>query len=116
MSINLHGGPGIPGVAAMDWRIQGETGWLRLTSPSVFLNIGHPDTKVELYDAESDKFEELVPDKDEWSELPLPAQNIARLFDAYLKGQWYPDWEHALLRHEQAEQLWKDFDESQSKS
>jgi predicted dehydrogenase len=114
VSINLHGGKGIPGVTSTDWRIQGEKGWLRLTSPSLFLNVGSPDAKLELYDTANDKVQELVPDKDEWSELPLPAQNIARLFEAYRKGEWYPDFEHAVKMHGNVEKLWKDFDESEA--
>lgn len=84
--INFTGGDGLPGLPVLDWRIQGETGWLRITSSSVVLNVGSPDTKLELFDATSGKVEVVVPEDDKWSKLPVPAQNIARLYEAYRKN------------------------------
>lgn len=108
--INLTGGEGIPGTPNLDWRIQGETGWLRLTTSSVALNVGSSDIKLEVYKAGSEAGTMLSLERDEWSQLPIPAQNIARLYNAYHNGNWYPDWEYALQRFETVETLWEDFD------
>lgn len=78
------------------------------------LNVGSPDTKLELYDA-SGKAREVAPDEDQWSKLPLPAQNIARLYEAYRKKDWYPDFDYAIKRHELIETMWRDFDQAEGK-
>jgi hypothetical protein len=46
VAIIFTGGDEIPGIPVLDWRIQGESGWLRLTSSSMALNVGSPDTKL----------------------------------------------------------------------
>ncbi|KAM0123811.1 hypothetical protein ACHAP3_010839 [Botrytis cinerea] len=115
VAIIFTGGDGIPGLPILDWRIQGEYGWLRLTSSSMALNVGSPDTKLELYDA-SGKAREIAPDEDQWSKLPLPAQNIARLYEAFRKKDWYPDLDYAIKRHELIETMWRDFDQAEGKT
>jgi hypothetical protein len=91
VAIHLRGGSPFPGTPEIEWRIQGDEGELRLTSPSHFLNIGHPETKVELFDAGTGRVEVLEPEKDQWDELPVQAHNIARMYEAFRKGEWYPD-------------------------
>src|SRR4051794_40422931 len=43
-----YGGKPFPGTPAADWRILGDKGELRLTSSSWALNVGRPETKIEL--------------------------------------------------------------------
>lgn len=109
LTINLHGGKEIPGTPQLDWRIQGEKGWLRVSSSNCAINVGSPDIKLELFDAESGRVEVL--DRDEWDELPLPAQNTARLYEAYRKNEWHPTFDWAVKRHELIDEMWKRFDE-----
>ena len=116
VTIHFRGGKPFPGTPEIEWRIQGDQGELRLTSPSHFLNIGHPKTKVELFDAKTGKIEVLQEEKDQWDELPIPAHNIARMYEAYRKGEWYPDFEWAVKRHEMLEEMWKQFDASTGSS
>ncbi|KAL1964764.1 hypothetical protein VTN77DRAFT_6631 [Rasamsonia byssochlamydoides] len=115
VTVLLHAGPGIPGLPTCEWRIQGTKGWLRLTSAGLTLNFGNPVFKLEHFDTERNTVEELVPDTDEWDSLPLPARNIARLYEAYRKDEWYPDFEWGVKRHELIEQMWKRFDETYGK-
>ncbi|TVY81618.1 Galactose/lactose metabolism regulatory protein [Lachnellula suecica] len=112
ISIHFRGGKQFPGTPALEWRIQGEKGELRLTSSSFGLNVGTPDTKVELFDEESGIVEELVPNSSELDDLPIPAQNIARLYEAFRKGEWYPDFEWAVKRHEMLAEIWRRHDEA----
>lgn len=70
----------------MQWWIQGSKGELRLKSSSWSLNVGREDTKVELFNKETGKMEEVKRERDQWDELPVPAQNIARLYEAFRKG------------------------------
>ncbi|THC98087.1 hypothetical protein EYZ11_002439 [Aspergillus tanneri] len=37
-------------------------------------------------------------------------QNIARLYEAYRKNEWYPIFDWALKRHEMIDGMWKKFD------
>lgn len=113
--INFTGGNGIPGLPALDWRIQGSTGWLRLSSSSMALNVGSPDTKLEICgDRTGGVVEEVATDEDQWSKLPLPAQNIARLYEAYWNGDWYPDFDYAIKRHGLIDAMWRDFDQAEN--
>jgi hypothetical protein len=113
--INFTGGSGISSLPVLDWRIQGETGWLRLTSSSMALNVGSLDSKLVVCDARGEE-KEVMPEEDEWTKLPLPAQNIARLYEAYRKNKWYPDFDYAIKRHELIETLWRDFDQTREKA
>lgn len=114
VSIHYRGGPPFPGTPNMQWWIQGSKGEIRLMSSSWSLNVGREDTKVELLDKETAKVEEVRPEKDQWDELPIPAQNIARVYEAYRKGEWVPDFELGVRRHEMLEEMWRRFDESQA--
>lgn len=115
VTVLLHGGPGIPGQPETEWRVQGTKGWMRLTSAGLGLNVCSLVTKLEHFDTESNTVQELVPDPDEWDSLPLPARNVARLYEAYRKDEWYPDFEWGVKRHQLIEQMWKKFDETYGK-
>ncbi|KAE8353795.1 hypothetical protein BDV28DRAFT_147733 [Aspergillus coremiiformis] len=114
VTIKLHAGREFPGQPRLDWRIQGEKGWLRLSSPLLFLNVGGPGIKLEIAKNETGTLEELFPETDEWDELPVPAQNIARLYEAYRKKEWYPTFDWVLKRHEAIDGIWKQFDADNS--
>lgn len=110
ISLHFRGGKPFPGTPGVEWRVQGEDGELRLTSPTMGLNIGNPDAKLEFYDAGKGTVEVLEVEKDEWDELPLPAQNIGRVYEAYRKGQWYPDFKWGIQRHEIIQKVWDSYD------
>jgi predicted dehydrogenase len=116
VSIHFRGGKPFPGSPGIDWRIQGDKGELRLTSPSCSLNVGRPDTKIEWYDVGKETVEVLVPNKDVWDDLPTPAHNIARQYEAYRKGDWHPDFEWAVKRHMMLEEIWARYDDAQMKN
>jgi predicted dehydrogenase len=115
VSIHYRGGPPFPGTPGIQWCIQGSKGELRLTSSSWSLNVGREDTKVEWFDRERGTVEELKGDVDELDELPVPARNIARVYEAYRKGDWVPDFEWGVKRHTMLEEMWRRFDESQNR-
>ncbi|CAG8978091.1 hypothetical protein HYALB_00000763 [Hymenoscyphus albidus] len=108
-SLHYRGGKVFPGTPDIDWRIQGEDGELRLISP-MGLNVGGPATKLELYDVAKDTVEVLEAEKDEWDSLPVPAQNIARVYEAYRKEEWYPDFTWGVKRHETLQKIWDQYD------
>lgn len=112
VTINYRGGSTFPGTPALDWRIQCENGEVRVTSSSWSLNVGRPDTKIELWDGEKVAVEEVQVEADEWDELPVQAGNIARMYEAFRKGKWVPDFGWAVKRHEVLEEMWKRYDAS----
>lgn len=112
VTVNYHGGSTFPGTPVLDWRIQCERGELRVTSSSWSLNVGRPDTKIQLWYGEEGTVEEVQVETDEWDELPVQAGNIARMYEAFRNGEWVPDFEWAVKRHEVLEEMWKRYDTS----
>lgn len=112
VSLQWRGGQSFPGTPQADWQIFGDKGSLRVTSSLWALNVGHPDTKLELFDARKGTVETVAAEKAGWDELPSRAHNIARLYEAYRKKEWYPDFEWAVKRHEIIEELWERFDQA----
>lgn len=110
VTFQWHGGKAFPGTTAVDWRIIGEKAELRLTTSSWTLNVGSPRTKIELFDAATGVVEIIAIEKDQWDSLLIPAQNIARLYEAYRLKKWYPDFNWAVKRHEVIDTLFKRFD------
>lgn len=110
VTIHFRGGESFPGTPNMDWRILGTKGEIKLTGSSESLNVGRVDTRVELFDTETGKVEIVMADPSPLDDLPLPAHNIARQYEAYRKGEWYPDFEWAVKRHEMIEEMWKQYD------
>lgn len=100
----------MPGTPALEWRIQGALGELRLLSPSSALNVGHPGTKIEFFDAGSGEVSVVEAEKDEMDELPVRARNIGRLYKAYWMGEWVSDMEWVIKRHEMLGEMWRRFD------
>lgn len=134
VSIHLRGGPTFPCTPTLEWRIQGSKGELRLTSSSANLNLGRPDTKgasswdgkgnvgqlgmkVEFWDGNAEgRVEVLEAERDEWDAdeengFGYQVGNIARLYEAYRRGKWVPDFEWGVKRHELIEEMWKKYDE-----
>lgn len=110
-SFYMRGGQPFPGTPALDWRIHGETGEIRITSPSAFLNVGHPDTKIELHDHKTGGVEVIEAVKDEFEHLPIPARNIGRLYELFAKGEeGSHDFAHAVEKHRFIEELYRRYD------
>ncbi|KAH6679326.1 putative dehydrogenase [Halenospora varia] len=110
VSIHFRGGNSFPGTPMLDWRIQGSKGEMRFTCSSESLNVGREESKLELFDAITGKIENIVLEKDEWDELRQEAKNIAREYEAFRKGEWYPDFKWAVKRHEMIEEMWRRYD------
>lgn len=107
----LRRGKPQPGKHIMEWRIFGQDGELRVTSPTPFLNVGHPDTKIELHDHKTGKIETVDCGEDELAHLPLAARNIGRMYEAFWKGEeGVRDFDLAVKRHRMIEEMWRRYD------
>lgn len=126
ISVHARGGEPFPGTPALEWRIQGSKGELRVTSKYSSLNVGGDGTKVELWTMDGGgedenrngegKVEVLEPERDEWGMdekkgFGREVGNIARLYEAYRKGEWVPDFGWAVERHDLIEEMWRRYDE-----
>ena len=104
---------------AIDWRIFGTKGEIHITSTHWAISTGAAGTtQIKVLKADTGLVEEVPWEDavDEWKDLPLPARNIARLYEAFADGrdgkdgkeEWYPDLEHALGTHELIEAMYKE--------
>ncbi|KAI9737339.1 MAG: hypothetical protein M1834_009493 [Cirrosporium novae-zelandiae] len=109
-----NGGGRMP---ALDWRIFGSRGELRITSYSTWsLNVGAEDVRLEIWKADQGEVVEVDVGADEFEDLPLRARNIAKVYEAFAAGidgegkkrEWYPDFEYGLKRHELIETMYRE--------
>ncbi|KAH8887242.1 NAD(P)-binding protein [Thozetella sp. PMI_491] len=115
--LSCRTGQPFPGQPTVDWTIEGEGGRIRLQAyGSSALNAAAPyfskPVTIELHDFKNDKVEKVPWEWEEWQdELPIPTRNIASVYESFASGSAYiPTFEHALVRHEQLQQMlngWK---------
>lgn len=110
-----------PKIPAIEWRIFGSQGQIRITSYDGMCNTWslnyEPDLlDVEIYDARTDTLTQLPTVEDDFSHLPAPARNVARLYEAFAKAKagqadsWYPDFEYGVKKHELIDAMYKEND------
>jgi hypothetical protein len=110
-----------PKTPAIDWRIFGSAGQIRITSYDSMnntwsLNHGPDLLEVEIYDARTHTLTQLPTVEDNFSHLPTPARNMARLYEAFAQAKagdetsWYPDFEYGLQKHELIDAMYKEND------
>ncbi len=99
----------------LDWRIFGSKGEIRVTGYKMWsLNAGADDIVLEICKVDDGEVVTVDIDVDEFEHLPIPARNIARLYEAFAsgagiqqkKGEWYPDFDYALKKHELIEEMY----------
>lgn len=102
---HMRGGPSFAPGEAIVWSIYGSLGEIKVTSSSVSLHLGTrgETLRIKLHsragDTPTTEVETLKVEEDEWDELPGPARNVARLYEAFASGEGYEDWGLALKRH-----------------
>jgi len=115
LSIHQRGGTPFKDTPGLLWRIYGQTGEIQVTAAGSFLQVGYPGMEIRVYDFTSDSVEVVEWSVDEAAKnLPGPAQNVARLYEAFADGrtQDYADWGEALKRHKLLDELYKSSEES----
>lgn len=110
-SLYQRGGKAMPNTPVLDWRIHGKAGEIRITSPSAFLALGSSETKIELYDHRTGEVKVVEPEKDDLEHLPVPARNIARLYEQFAKDKKSnQDFDHAMAKHRIIADLYRQYD------
>src|SRR5271163_4434077 len=118
LSFHLRAGSRAKDTPGATWRIYGETAELVVEFASAGPQIGQAKriqihrfapasaavaakTAQEVEDVRVDE------DGDEWTALPIPGQNIGRLYEAFATGREVPGWDVAVRRHELIDEFWK---------
>lgn len=110
-SFHMRGGMPFSDTPALDWRVYGEDGEIRITTPGMNLHFGGPGHRVQLHTHGSEKAEDVEVPQDEFDEsgLPWPAKGPSRVYEAFAKGESgvYAGWEEAVKRHRLVEELYE---------
>jgi predicted dehydrogenase len=112
LSYHLRGGKPLPAGPQFLWRIYGEKGEIEVTASGALLNVGYGDEQILLHDQLTGKVEAVEVEKDQWEELPPQAKNIARLYEAFQKGEveGVTDFEDIVKRHALIEDMYQHWD------
>jgi predicted dehydrogenase len=104
ISIHARGGKQFKDTPAVDWRVYGTKGEIRVTSQApISLSVG--GDKIELFDGEKDSVEEVkFVYKDAVKDLPPMAKNIGGLYELFANGGGVKD---GLVRFEEAVDMHK---------
>jgi predicted dehydrogenase len=94
------------------WRIYGEKGEIEVTGPALGLSVVTDGVVIRLYDQLTGELEEVGWERDEWEDLPVPARNIGRLYEAYRNGKTVGvvGFEEAVGRHDMLDDMYKAWD------
>ena len=92
------------------WDITGDKGEIRVTSPKPAFNVYDEGTEIWVEDYESREVKK-VEWKSDYEHLNSSARNIAGLYEAYARGEGYPDFEIAVRRMKEIEELFKSVEE-----
>ncbi|KAI9023180.1 hypothetical protein DFJ74DRAFT_668054 [Hyaloraphidium curvatum] len=109
LSYHLRGGQPFPGFPGLLWTVYGESGEIRVTTNGSNLHIGAEGDAVAVHNHKTGKVEAVEVAKDQWDDLPFPARNVARLYEAFAAERTadYADWDASVTRHKLVEELYK---------
>ncbi|KAH8665393.1 hypothetical protein BGZ61DRAFT_431276 [Ilyonectria robusta] len=108
--VRYRQGQPFPGEPRLVWTINGEKGEIKLTAEggTTPRTLASRPIKILLHDFATDHVEEVGWSWEPWqAELPAATRGVAGLYEAFARGDStaYPDFEHALKRHEQLEEM-----------
>ncbi|KAI9802538.1 MAG: hypothetical protein M1833_001610 [Piccolia ochrophora] len=112
MFVTYRRGPPFKGTMGLTWQIEGENGQIRVTSEGPSLQASKDEIFLHVEDYKTEKVEEI-----DWSfergDLPPQARSVYVMYDAFAKGDQtlYPDFDDAVLRHREIDELFKSSDE-----
>ena len=112
LSLHLQGGNAPPFDPQHLWRIHGEKGSIDVAADTFMLNIKTEGVKIRLYDGETGKVDNVSVDKDALDELPVPARNIGRVYEAFVAEDknFLVTFEDAFERHKLLEKMLSQWD------
>ncbi|KAI9775336.1 MAG: hypothetical protein M1835_005858 [Candelina submexicana] len=105
-SVHFRRGQAFRNSPGFIWRIHGSLGEIKVTASGPAVSVGDPVTVIEVDDFEKETVETV-----EWKwadELPVMARNVGRLYEAFAKGEGYPDFGDAVKGHQFLEDVLRD--------
>jgi predicted dehydrogenase len=106
ISYYLRGGAPVPDTPGLVWSVYGEKGEIRLTTNGSNLHIGAPSDAIVVHDQHTNTVESVPLDTDKWDELPFPARNVARVYEAFAEDKGgYGTWDDSIERHKFVEEV-----------
>ena len=97
-SYAIRGGEAFTPSEAFCWEIMGDKGSIRVTGSTIMVNLGAEDYKIRVKDYASGQIREVELDESLDSTLPLPAQNVGRLYQRFADGEATPTFSDAVNR------------------
>ncbi|KAK2736517.1 oxidoreductase family protein [Colletotrichum kahawae] len=115
--MGFHRGQPFPGEPHLTWTILGETGAIKLTAErgTTPRTMASSPVRILWHEFVTGQVQEVEWEWEPWlQELPSAARGVAALYDAYARGDEsaYSDFEHALKRHAQLEDILSEWRES----
>lgn len=109
LSINFRRGQPFKDDPGFIWNIHGVAGEIKVQGPGPALQANDADVKIQLHTFAKDEVEE-VKWESPFPDLPGPARNVAALYEAFADARVdqkrYPDFEDAVVRLQQIEDLY----------
>jgi predicted dehydrogenase len=119
LSFHLRAGSRAKDTPGATWRIYGEAAELVVEFASAGPQIGQakrieihhfapPAAAAALTAKAAQEVEDVRVDEggDEWTDLPVPGQNIGRLYEAFATNREVPGWDVAVSRHRLIDEFW----------
>ncbi|KAH8680641.1 hypothetical protein BX600DRAFT_444842 [Xylariales sp. PMI_506] len=109
LAYHLHVGKAIAPGEGLRWRILGDHGEIAIAASGTNLHGANTHGSFKVYDNRTDEVVDVTPLADEWDALPPPAQNTARVYEAFADGKTdgFPDWDLAVRRHKLIDEIYQ---------
>ena len=104
---------GTPGFTRI---IHGEKSEIKVTVASAALQASDDDWSIAVHNFATDEVEVIEWER-QFTHLPPSARNVAAMYEAFADGEMgkYPDFEHAVLRHRQIDEVFKSSEEDKKR-
>ena len=107
LSFVFRRGPPFKGTPGFLWLIHGEKGEIKVEASSAAMQVVDEGKSIQIHNFETDEVE-TVEWESKFVELPSPARSVAAMYEAFAdETEKYPDFDRAVLRHRQIEEMLK---------
>ena len=106
LSFVFRRGPPFKGTSGFQWLIHGDKGEIKLLAADAALQASDGERSIEIHDFATDKVTTVDWERS-FLDLSPTARNVAAMYEAFADGGKgkYPDFEHAVLRHRQIDEM-----------
>ncbi|KAF2664832.1 NAD-P-binding protein [Microthyrium microscopicum] len=114
LSVHIQGGYPPPFDPKALWRIAGEKGDIEIAADSILLNVRTEGFPIRLHIRETGVVEDIAIEKNELDNLPMPARNIGRVYEAFAaddKSNSIASFQDAFRIHVLIESMLNNWDE-----